>query len=131
MKVNFNLNMARSCRIMLGTALTVVGWNSIFEFLPYDSFELPARYAFGLAGTLAYSDLIMKILLPACGMLLLADIAVPLILIILFPILINLVTFQVLYVYNLFTISMMVFAYVGLVVKNYKNLKYLFMENLE
>ena len=132
MKINFSLNVARISRIMLGMILTIIGWNYVFDFLPFHGgFDMPAKYMFGLVGVLPYTELITKILILSIGMFMLVNIAVPFLLLLLLPIIVNFMTFQVLYTYNLAIITAISISYLILVIKNYQNFKYLLTENLE
>jgi uncharacterized membrane protein YphA (DoxX/SURF4 family) len=120
--MNITFSLPRVFRVALGLLFILLGYNNIMPFLPQETMDLPARYFLGFVGTYEHSQSVLMMLQILCGTLLFINIAVPLCVIAVFPIIVNMLAFHIETSQHLYTvggIASIYFIYLALTIKKF------------
>ena len=129
MTISFSL--PRALRIVFGVLLISIGYNFFGNIFPQETMTLQSKYILGFIGVYELTDVVYASLQIVLGICLLANLWVPLILILVYPWVLNLTTYHLESNTNLFPVLTILVSYVLLLLVNRKTFSSLLRGNIE
>jgi len=129
--MTISFSVPRTLRIVFGVLLISIGYNFFGNILPQETLTLQSRYFLGFIGVYELADIVYASLQIILGVCLLVNVWVPLILVLVYPWVLNLTTYHLESNTNLLPALAILVSYILLLLVNRKTFSSLLRGNIE